>query len=130
VRAGQISPLAARLAVLAVALVALGGASLLTTALAAAATKSSAALPPPLPHGGPVPPRGVRRAPLARAPVARAPAGRMPLPLHGIGAVKPAALARQPGAAHAGVLGGPATSAARRAGVLQGTGLRRRPTQP
>jgi len=33
-------------------------------------------------------------------------------------------------AAHAGVLGGPATTASKHAGVLQATGLRRRPTAP
>jgi hypothetical protein len=88
----------------------------------------------PLPHGGPVPPRG---------------APHLSQPLHGPqvspalvakpGSTKPTGLAAHslgtlhvnpaPGT-HPGVLGGPATNAAKRAGVVRGTGLRRRPTAP
>jgi hypothetical protein len=87
-----------------------------------------------MPHGGPVPKRG---APHLSAPVhANTPAqhpGALP-PNAKIGAklpFKPAGFALpNHSATHAGVLGGPASSAAKRAGVLQGTGLRRRPTAP
>jgi len=86
----------------------------------------------PLPHGGPVPQRG---APHISMPLHANTTVRQP---RGPAALKPAGFPLQHGnaphasviATHAGVLGGPATSAAQRAGVLRATGLRRRPTAP
>ena len=94
-----------------------------------------------LPHGGPVPQRGAPHLSMpmhANTPLQHP--GAVP-PNATIGAklpFKPAGLALPNRSAahasviapHAGVLGGPASSAAKRAGVLQGTGLRRRPTAP
>ena len=122
------------------------GAPLLLAALWFAASPAHAALVSKaptsfLPHGGPAPKRG---APHLSVPVhASTPpqhAGTV-APNAKIGAklpVKPAGLALPNRSAphasvvapHAGVLGGPAIGAAKRAGVLQGTGLRRRPTAP
>jgi hypothetical protein len=94
-----------------------------------------------LPHGGPVPQRG---APHISMPVhantpAQHPGASPSRPGSGTKlSPKPAGLALPSHSAahasvvapHAGVLGGPASTAAKRAGVLQGTGLRRRPTAP
>jgi hypothetical protein len=65
------------------------------------------------------PPRGVRTQPgTSRLPVSRA------------SGVTPTRHAGALGSAHPGVLGGPARYDGRQGGVLNGTGLKRRPTAP